>query len=590
MGYTLKYESNNGHTILLHDTTIKAGRQITPILSHQTGLTGVDIEFTTAQNGVGSTIQGYSVNSKDITIEGNIVGDSHQYAMEMLQTVIPGVDGRLIYNDTIFLDVSPRQTPQIGQFGYNANFLLVLYAPYPYWKDLNETVIPMERVVKMFQLPADMTEFQLGAAYYGNESVVNNEGQLAVPVKAKLLFLGNAENPYVENLTTGQKARVEGSFFSGETLTIDATNLNLLATSARSTEFSRYPLPGETGESVSGGGIDSAGENIVISHLSSGGGNTILYRVNRGAAAPDITASIIESGGNRIDSAISPNGRHIAVNAGSALRVYKNAGGSFDTIYNATTAGLNSRGCAFSPKGDVLAVVGNSGLQIYQISGDTYTPITKTYTSGLNRGCFSPDGSFFFATGFISPYVFMFAVSGTTFTPITATDEPASANSWACTATSNRVVVFPDNGLSDDEPIFYTYDASGMYADKGIQFSTIESDVLYRSAAFSKDGHYLIGGGAVSLKIGNRYESFVVNRTDACGISDDNAVMFLNGSLYVLEDKATDYPETQNITIDSDRVFLEPGANSIKMGADEGGDDITGEIIIRQEYQGAWQW
>ena len=112
--YNLRYISDNGNEI---NFNIANNWAITKV----DGLTSVSVSFSTSQGfgQVGTTIQGESIEDKSILIEGTMLGQSTEMREQLLKTVVPGVGGRLTFDNKWFVDVRVKTSPDIERKKYN---------------------------------------------------------------------------------------------------------------------------------------------------------------------------------------------------------------------------------------------------------------------------------------------------------------------------------------------------------------------------------------------------------------------------------------------------------------------------------------
>lgn len=610
MAYTLKYQSNNGRTVVLHDNTPKSGRSVGPVWSHQTGLTGINIEFATAQGRIGEEVQGYSIKGKDIVISGDVVGISHQYVLEILHAIVPGVPGKLIYNDQIYLDVEPKQTPNPDQVICHIPFTLVLYAPYPYWKDMQETVIPMERVVKMFKLPTDITTFQLGETNYKAEGNVANGGSVPVAAKAKMVFSGFAANPSVENQTTGERVMVERGFAAGDTLELDATQINITASAFTPGDtFTKLPNPNVLPKGV-GHGTAFSPDGTMLAVAHAGSPFITIYRVNSDhtftkLTNPDVLPTSVARG-----AAFSPDGTKLAVAWGVApyITVYRvNSGGTFTKLPDPDVppegVGL---GVSFTPDGTKLAVMHGglaTGLTLYRVNTDgTLTKVASPDVSlnGGNGLAFSPDGGKLAVAQSGSPYVMLYGVGETTLTKLPNPDVlPSGAGQGVAFSPDGKKLAVAQTGTPflalyrmDDDALtkLPNPDVLPTNNGNGIAFTPDGNTLAITSNGTPGVILYRVNADGSFTKLSNPdilYPSTAYNLT----FSPDGTMltMGLAVSPYVttFHSPRAEMDITPLVDINSTILTLNPGQNFIKFNSDQGNDNIKGEIIIRQEHVGA---
>ena len=636
--YTLKYKSDNGRSIPLHFGTGTSELQGVVVAS-QTGLTGVDVEFVSAQNRVGSVLQGRFVKGKDIVLRGTIAGPAEQIVKELFKTIVPEVPGKLIYNDTIYLEVDPKTTPIIAQYYSNTEFQMVFYAPYPYWKDMNETVIPMARVVKMFSLPSEITEFQLGEANYSAEGTVTNDGDLPVPVRARMQFGGFVNNPFVKNHTTGEIARIGHGFVKDETLTIDTTQVNVGAYGNVAQPPMEYTgwLSAPPGGSVNA--VAFSPDGTLLAAGFSGGLSAAcvaMYSVGDGGAItklPNLPASPV---GTSSAVRFSPDGKLLVIGHVNSpyVSIYKvNDNNTFTKLSNPAqlpTSGVV--GVSFSQDGGLLALAHGTApyVTVYEVSGgSTFTKLANLSslpTGGALDVAFSPDGKFLAVGLNTAPYLEIYTVwknelgsyvitpipNGGVVTPGSGNPIPGPGRAVAFSPGGNLLAVGHANSPFMTVFRVTTRTNEGEAQLPGIPpaetpaFIRIPGGALSapNDLSFSPNGSIIAGVSfaAPTLAMYEVSENIVTPLpTPAVLPQSANGVAFYPGGkllavghtgepyITAYRGESEDIPLTQAVSIDSTIVTLQPGDNHIEFGSSNGNDDIKGEVIIRREYVGAWK-
>lgn len=601
-GYTLVYKSNSGMDVVLHDDTGLGARTV---ISTQTGLTGVDVEFAEAQNNrVGSTIQGRFVKGKNVTIQGTIRGDSRQTARQMIAAIAPGVPGRLIYNNQIYLDVEPRQTPAVSQFSYNSDFLLVLYAPYPYWKDLAETTIIFGETVGALEFPAELTSFRLGDAYSGREGDVFNMGHAEAPLKAVMQFSGEATGPYVES--GGLRAIAEGTFSAGESLVIDTSPLNIQAYVEGYAPFDRdmhsRALSGSQGGFIATqkyifSTSQYATRGTVVWTVAEDG--TLSYRM----ATPYSKAIAASYDGGVVVMGANPTRIDIYAFDGYSL-TYRSA------VTPAYAPGLDGIwALAASPDGTYIACAvaakESNGttfrveMSIRKWDGANYASLTTLVTSTSIGSAvsaavnYSADGSTLFYT--LGGSIYLFAQDGDAFMPLSHTLQSSYAN---------NAISYPAISENGKSLAFYRFGALAAARQVNGTYVAVEAPAEGADAVGGVvlAGPFLVYGpprnGArvayIAKYDGTKYN--LVNTITHDVLSGADTRFAVTGGLkhlvIALEGEVRAYTgglvqEAATVAIESRRIMLPPGKSHVGLSAEAGADNITGYVSFRQEYVGA---
>lgn len=205
------------------------------IISKSSGMTENHVKLSTSQgfNQIGETVQRTLVQGKPIVFDGAIVGDATERAALMLNTFIPGMLGKLIYNDEWEIDVSTIQTPYIEQYVYNPRFQIELRAPYPNWSNMEETVTSLTGIEPMFSFPWDLTQpYIFGKRIERQFTNVHNSGNVDIPYT--VIFTATSDgvtNPKITNAETYEYLQVKRTMSYGETITVTVKQDELLVLS-----------------------------------------------------------------------------------------------------------------------------------------------------------------------------------------------------------------------------------------------------------------------------------------------------------------------------------------------------------------------
>ena len=227
--YNIKYNSDNGKSV-----------NFSPMLgwaiSNITGLTENYVEFTKTGGAFqkGQSIRGRSVQDKAITIEGQILGESALFREHLVNTIVPEVSGELVFNNKIFIKVEPENTPYVTNHPTAASFQFQLRAPYPYWRDVRETITVISGLQPNFSFPinyGEPTTHRFGTTVNASHINVINRGNVDARFKIVFRANGNVVNPQVYNINTGDAIKIRKTMAAGEVLIIDMSGSTFKVTS-----------------------------------------------------------------------------------------------------------------------------------------------------------------------------------------------------------------------------------------------------------------------------------------------------------------------------------------------------------------------
>lgn len=273
----IKYRNENGGEI---EFDISAGI----VISEIDGLTENNIKLSTAQglNQIGSTVNSVAVQGKEITIEGAVLttADSKLKSELLLNTVMPGLKGTLIYNDTWTIDVYPTETPYVQQREF-PKFQFTLSAPYPYWSRVVQNTHELTGIEPKFTFPWDLSQpFTFGERISRMFTDVNNGGN--VDALYTVIFRAVAEgvtNPKITNAMTYEYLQVNKTMELNEKIIVVITPDGVTVTS-----------------NINGVETDSIGYFDIISDLyrMHPGENIIAYDATAGKDSLDVIITLNE--------------------------------------------------------------------------------------------------------------------------------------------------------------------------------------------------------------------------------------------------------------------------------------------------------
>lgn len=217
----IKYKNENGGEI---EFDISAGI----VISEIDGLTENNVKLSTAQglNQIGSTVNSVAVQGKEITIEGAVLttADSKLKSELLLNTVMPGLKGTLIYNDTWTIDVYPTETPYVQQREF-PKFQFTLSAPYPYWSRVAQSSHELTGLEPRFTFPWDLSQsFIFGERIQKVFTNVENGGNVeALYTVIFRAVSAGVTNPKIENAMTYEYLQVNKEMELNEKLIVTIT-------------------------------------------------------------------------------------------------------------------------------------------------------------------------------------------------------------------------------------------------------------------------------------------------------------------------------------------------------------------------------
>lgn len=177
----------------------------------------------------GVSVTGSSLESRNIVIEGKIIGANRQiYRNTLLSVLNPKLSGKLIIDlgsTQRQIDCKVEQAPYFpGESGQNhQDFSISLIAPNPFWQDISESKTDISTETGNLEFPLEIPAEGLELSIRTISFITNiyNPGDVETPIKVRLKATGTVENPIIENLNTGEYIRIKRTLAEGDTLEIN---------------------------------------------------------------------------------------------------------------------------------------------------------------------------------------------------------------------------------------------------------------------------------------------------------------------------------------------------------------------------------
>ena len=172
----------------------------------------------------GETVTGQRYAVRDLTIEGTITADSdkelQQLKREITKAFVRDLAGTLYYSrhdKEYMIDVLIERAPKFvdTETNFAENYMIQLTAMNPYWMDTSfyDSLIPLSRVVNLFEFPLNITEnFEFATISSGEIIEIENNGDIAVGAVFYMEFIGAVKNPRIYNVLTQEFFGFNGDF------------------------------------------------------------------------------------------------------------------------------------------------------------------------------------------------------------------------------------------------------------------------------------------------------------------------------------------------------------------------------------------
>lgn len=220
----LTFENNRGETIIFY---------LSPLLIEAlTGIAETDIvnQDQQAPYQDGTTHVDTTLQPRYPTLEG-VITDTNlmnikQYRKEILRVCNPKLGlGKVILEldgDTKQIDgvIDSMNFPDRGNNPFQ-RFMITWKCPNPYWQDVDPTNIKLEDYVANFSFPFS---FPVTFSIRGDSRTLVNDGHVPTPIK--VTFVGNAVNPKITKVETGEFIKINRTIPEGYSLIITTESDN----------------------------------------------------------------------------------------------------------------------------------------------------------------------------------------------------------------------------------------------------------------------------------------------------------------------------------------------------------------------------
>ena len=103
-----------------------------------------------------------------------------------------------------------------------------ILCPDPYWKDAAETEASMKKIINLFEFPFSIPPEGIAISELLNntEGEILNQGSIQSGCMITIEAINSVLNPYIENITTGEKMIINKELTRGDVLTINTNRGN----------------------------------------------------------------------------------------------------------------------------------------------------------------------------------------------------------------------------------------------------------------------------------------------------------------------------------------------------------------------------
>ena len=194
------------------------------------GLEASDYEIFSTDNvmGDGANVNNKKIKARNLMPEIKYVGDNENIERQRIISFFNlHKKGELTVTINEIARVIEYEVNSLKFNQQNINnplkFLVNLYCPDPFFKDVTETRTDVSTEIGGFEFPLEIPTEGLELSIRTINYITNiyNGGSVETPIRVVLRAIGTVENPIIENLDTGEYIRVKRTLSKGDVLEIN---------------------------------------------------------------------------------------------------------------------------------------------------------------------------------------------------------------------------------------------------------------------------------------------------------------------------------------------------------------------------------
>lgn len=170
------------------------------------GLSGMSMSLTKSQtySRVGENVSSKATGGRTLTIKGSIYNNISAVKSAMLRVFGAFTAGKLIFNDKYYISAIVKDTPTVSPKRNDGAFMLRLFAPDPYFRDIKTQYVEFSSTTANFTFPFTLSEntFVLGSVSPTMTANAYNDGDAPTAYTLAITALQTITNP---RLSCGNK-------------------------------------------------------------------------------------------------------------------------------------------------------------------------------------------------------------------------------------------------------------------------------------------------------------------------------------------------------------------------------------------------
>ena len=153
---------------------------------------------------VGENVSSKATGGRTLTINGRIYNNISAVKSAMLRVFGAFTNGKLIFNDKYYISAIVKDTPTVSPKRNDGAFMLRLFAPDPYFRDLKTQYVEFSSTTAKFTFPFTLSEktFVLGSVSPTMTANAYNDGDAPTAYTLAITALQTITNP---RLSCGNK-------------------------------------------------------------------------------------------------------------------------------------------------------------------------------------------------------------------------------------------------------------------------------------------------------------------------------------------------------------------------------------------------
>lgn len=184
---------------------------------------GVEVQIQTSQGflQIGETVETQAVAGRPIKVTGQVYGNITERKNALRQAFAPFTSGKLIFQGTHYIRVFVKEAPTFSPVKNNGLFMMLLYAPFPFFRSMDERRAYIGLVTPEFRFPVNYSRpHRFGSKSAARYTNIANNGDVPTPFGVYLHASGECGNITITNLKTLAFLKINGILNSGDSMEI----------------------------------------------------------------------------------------------------------------------------------------------------------------------------------------------------------------------------------------------------------------------------------------------------------------------------------------------------------------------------------